>query len=327
MSVPRWQAEVGETVRLQVRFEQQETLIDPFLISGVVIEDPDGNVVATIAAGWVQVDTGIYYVDWAIPAGSVAGVYHDKWTWTPYSGYPSRTGTNAINVFPAGTFTVDEAYLTAAQLKSEGYVDAATTLTDAQLGFLARLATNFFERAAGRTFFIHGETLEVDGTGAAYLNLKTNETIRSIQSVTDRDSGTAIAVAELRFRGSRIFHQNFRAWPHRRGDNPPPWQGCGAIFPRGIMNIRIVLNLGDFTTVPELVRHACGIMVGMAAQEDTVTAPWIQNYLSDAVDGKTQTMRDMDPGSRKKAMTGIPEVDAVINQYRRRRGRVASLRS
>lgn len=326
MAVPRWQAERGATVRLRVRFEESGVLYDPDAITQVEIIDPASVVIDTLAAGWVHESTGVYYLDWPIPAAATLGLHQDRWTYRPFPGYALRTGVSSFAVFAVGAFTAGDGYMSADELRTEGYVDAASPLTDAQLDYLSRLATVFFENASGRVFREVQTTIDVDGTGRLDLPLPITAPIQSLVSIEDLDGVMTFDVDDFRVRGSRIFHKDWRPKFFAFGDLPP-WLRCsdGTIFPVGVMNLRVTAAVGKYTTPPELVKHAVGLMVKAACADDTVTAPWLVNYSSETVDGQSVVYRDTDPGSRKKVSTGIAEVDVIINQFANQTGRIVSL--
>lgn len=323
MAVQRWAAEAGSTVRLRVRFEHEGTLFDPLLIDQVEILDPGDTVIATLTTGITKQSTGIWYVDYAMDVAAVSGVYHDRWTWRPFDGFDLRTASLPFNVFPAGTFAAVNGYLTADEVKASYLV--GTTLTDDEIDFLVRLCTAFAENACGRKFIPESDTVDVDGSGRAFLHVPGTRSLRTLTSLTDLDTGSALDTTNLRIRGRTLFHKDFR-WPNIYQASPIFSCGDGGeVFPRGIKNVRITGTWGDFDSPPELIKHVVGIMVKMAGSDDTVTAPWISNYLSESVDGLSVTYRDMDPGTRMRAMTGIPEIDAILNQYRQRKGRIAPI--
>lgn len=335
----RWEATRGDTVRLGIRFEQNQTLlIDPFLISKVEILNPSDVVIATFTTGWIQEAVGVWYLDWPIPADATLGLYHDRWTWQPYSGYDTRADTNGFAVFADGATGGDAdgdgdgdrdscpQYLTAAEVKDRGYLDIGTLLTDSQINHLSRMATRFVENATGRIFCPWAGSVDVDGSGHCYQALPAKYQIRSLTSIEDLEGTATIEVSSLKWRGSRIFHRDWR----------PPRCGCGGIggfhflgcddcFPCGVLNIRVTGVFGSFAVVPELIKHAIGLMVKAGGVDDTITAPWIVNYQTESVDGQSVNYRVMDNGSGHKAMTGLPEVDAILNQYQNRIGRIASL--
>lgn len=328
MSVPRWQAEQGATVRLRAQFKQnQTTLYDPLEITQVEILDSTSTVIDTLVVGIMNEAVGIWYLDWPIPAALAPGLYHDRWTYRPYAGYDLRTGTNGFAVFAAGAFGTGDAYLTASQLRSIGYIDSGSPLADAQLDFLARLATAFVERACGRKFRPWTDTIDVDGTGRDHLILPPTHPVRSLTSITNLDTGSAFDVTKLRWRGSRIFYYQWRGFRQRRELEQDLHLGCvnGAVFPAGLKNIRVEGYFGTYATVPELIQHAVGLMVKAAGADDTVTAPWILNYSQETVDGQSVVYRDIAPGAAVKMLTGIDEVDVILNEFQNRGGRVVSL--
>jgi hypothetical protein len=327
MAASRYNAEVGQTVRLKARFDQnQTTLIDPYEITQVEILDPTDAVVQTIpGASAVRESLGVWYVDYAIAAGATTGLWRDRWTWRPYSGYDLRVGSSSFQVFPAGTFSAAEGYLTVAQIHDLGFIDSSSPLTDAQIDYLSRLATTFIERALGQVFRSFAGAVDVDGTGRPFLHMPSSHWVRSLTNIVNLDTGESIDVTPLRFRGAEIFHRDWRPWPHRY--ESPPYLGCVTqdVFPRGHKNIRVTGTFGQFESPPVDLQHAVGVMVKYAGMDDTVTAPWILNYTSEGVDGQQVSYRDMDPDSRKKALTGIAEVDAILNNYYNRRPRIRSL--
>lgn len=325
MAVPRWRAEVGMLVRLKVRFEQnQVTLYDPASISQVEILDDSGTVIDTITVGITREATGIWYIDWQIPTTLTPGMYHDRWTYTPYAGYGTITGTADFAVFAAGAFSAATSYLSVDDARSM-YLPSGTTLTDSQISFLCQMASSFADQYCGQRFVPWIETIQVDGTGKPYLFLPRAYLVRSLTSLSVLSNGdsTALTVGDFRFRDNMIIHRSFQRWPRRSGTCfPIICTGDSDIFTAGVMNIEVEGQFGAFATVPDLIVHAVGLMVRNGGADDSIHAPWIANYSTEVVDTQSVTMRNISPLAKVKTGTGIPEVDAILQNYMNRRGRV-----
>ena len=324
MAVPRWRAAQNETVRLRIRFEEDGAVYDPFLITKVEILNPSGTVVETALAGWVHESTGVYYLDYAVAAGAPLGAWTDRWTYLPFTGYPPYQASLTFAVFAEGAFDAGDGFLSAAEIRAR-YLPG-TTLVDADLEFASRVCSTFFENGAGRSIRPRTRTLVVDGSGRMDQPLPSDANVSAIVSATDLDTSEVLDVAAFRVRGNRIFHRDWTSRLRRREDYVPSHLLCGgSVFPRGIMNLSIVVEDAGRPELVELASHAVGLMVKAMCADDTVTASFVSNYATEGVDGLDVTYRDMDPGSRRKSLTGIPEVDAIINQCRRGYGRVRSL--
>lgn len=84
--------EPGKTINLRVTFYLNGALYSPYSIQPVTILTAReyGETVETLSTP-TQVSTGLYEVDWAVPADQLGATYYDKWTWTAESGMASNT--------------------------------------------------------------------------------------------------------------------------------------------------------------------------------------------------------------------------------------------
>lgn len=95
---------VGTTVTLEVRFYQDGSLYNPFVVGDVNIYDSFSG--GSLVAGPItpaNISTGVYQVDWDIPAGQTPGDYYDEWSWTPASGDPVESTRFTFSADPLTT--------------------------------------------------------------------------------------------------------------------------------------------------------------------------------------------------------------------------------
>jgi len=326
MPASRFQAIRGSSVRLRIRFEQnQVTLYDPVLIQSVEIIDPGGTVIDTFASGWLQESVGVWYLDYDIAADADLGLYSDRWTYQPYTGYDIRTATPQFAVFAEGATGDSGGYMTVDEIRARGCIDDGCPLEDEQIEYLSILGTAFIEKATGRIFRPWIGSVDVDGSGKCYQHLPGKYRVRSLTSVTDLEGGAFFDAAMLKFRGATVFHESYRGPGCHCSDSFSSFLGCEHCFPCGIKNLRFEGVFGDFDEVPAPIQHALCLLVKAGGADGTVTAPWIVNYSQETVDGQSVSYRDMDPGIRKRSMTGLAEVDAILNLYENKIGHIRSL--
>lgn len=93
----------NEIVRLYCRFINDGVLTNPAGQPMVEILDCDGVTVLDIVAAQIE-STGVYYVDWYVPANLPLGEYYDKWTfqWDGNSGVQELT--NIFSVFALDSY-------------------------------------------------------------------------------------------------------------------------------------------------------------------------------------------------------------------------------
>jgi len=93
----------NEIVRLHTRFISDGLLANPSGQPMVEIIDTDGVTVLDVASAQLEA-TGIYYVDWYVPANLPLGEYYDKWTFQ-WSGNDSvQEITNVFSVFSLNSY-------------------------------------------------------------------------------------------------------------------------------------------------------------------------------------------------------------------------------
>lgn len=101
---------IDESTTLGSLFQLNGAPFTPLQVRQVQILDQDGvTILETIPSGSItNVTTGLFEI--TMSAVSTAGVYFDKWFWTPTSAQPEQIQQNSVLVFavePSGTVTDD----------------------------------------------------------------------------------------------------------------------------------------------------------------------------------------------------------------------------
>lgn len=93
----------NEIVRLYCRFINDGVLTNPAGQPMVEILDCDGVTVLDIVAAQIE-STGVYFVDWYVPANLPLGEYYDKWTFQWNGNSSVQELTNIFSVFALDSY-------------------------------------------------------------------------------------------------------------------------------------------------------------------------------------------------------------------------------
>jgi hypothetical protein len=295
MSVSRYTAEQGQTVKLGIQFENAVgALYDPADVAYVEILDVDSNVIDTIPGGSIVHDgVGIYYVEWAIPAAETLGKHYDRWYYTPLTGGTEITAKEEFYVYAAGTFAATDYYITVSDAKARCLI--GTALSDPDIQYLIRVAMAIIDKCAGQHFLPLVKSLDVDGTGEGYVVLPK-------------------PLLDYRIKGTWIIHKQWRT-----GAVIPAQLACldGGYFPRGHRNIRVTGRWGIYEDCPVDITHATCLLLKYAGQWDEVTGPIIAKYERETVTGWSYGLRKIFERAVVNRSTGHPDVDLLIQNHRR----------
>lgn len=326
MAVDRAHAQQGQSVRLGMRFSLGGSAVDPFEVRQVEVLDAQFAVLATFATT-VHDGTGLFHVDWPVPADEPPTIHYDRWFATASSGGTEEVFTNSFQVLTAEASTAGTPYMTTDEARSI-YLPEATEITDAQLAEMVLLAQETIEWVAGQVFLPVFETRTFNGSGKAALSIA-----RPIQSITSINvlgcngstgSTSTIDPASVRISRGRCLLGlgNMQRFGHLLGDalaGVPPWHGLGVgcgVWPAGFMNIEITGTWGAFAQVPRQIRHALGLLLQHAAVCDSPSGAMDSPYESESIAGdRTYVLRKIWTQARTSNGTGFPEVDAILARF------------
>jgi hypothetical protein len=216
-------------------------------------------------------------------------VYDVTWSWA--NGQGRRTQFEIVGGF---LFTIAELRAFDANLTAAAY--PAATVRDVRAAVQERFRIN-----AGVSFVPRGRRAFLDGSGRSYLVLPDVE----VQKVASIDvDGAALAVGAL---------ANVKVYPH----GEIVWDG--GTFAPGIRNVEVLYEHGMVSTPETIVRAALRY-----ARHVLLTAP--PNDAASENERATAVITDVG-GYRltiagRDGPTGLPEVDAVLDQFGRAPGRV-----
>jgi hypothetical protein len=321
MSVSRYAAEQGQTVKLGIKFETAgNVLYDPSDIAKVEILDENDTIITTITS--ITKDAvGVYYVEWGIPLAETLGKHYDKWYYTPWAGGTEITAKLEFYIYAAGTFEAADYYLSVSQARSRCLPDCP--LSDADVQYLIRLAMAIIDRVCHQHFLPVREMRDCDGTDSFYLEC--NGPIIELKGITNLDDAAAtFTVSDYRIRGTWLIHKDGRAWPYNLLEEPSgeaavKWcGGTSEVFTRGWRNIRVDATWGLYPTCPEPIEHATCLLLMYGAKWGTVTAPMFANFASESVDGYVYTLRKIFERAAVHHETGLPDVDGLLANFLRK---------
>jgi hypothetical protein len=340
MAVDRWQAEQGQTVRLKVRFEEADgTVYDPHAISQVRILLDDLSVVTTIVAGITMEAPGIYYVDWAIPAGETLGKHYDEWFYTAVVGEAERSDKVEFYVAPAGSIAAATVYLSVSKAKTDCLKPASAWAagsypTDTQILEAIQYATEIIDQGCKQHFIPQELTLELDGRGRPYQWLEKNgKRYRAIRvdSITTSD-GTAISMNDVVVYPYAIVDKYWRK-DDLRGSLCPAITACGCepletygccsvTFPWGRENITIVGRFGEYEDMPIAIEKLCCRCVQRILEEEWgLFTPFSEETLGNW----SYRMREVVTNAAITGRTGWSDIDAMINRMSSKRIRISRI--
>lgn len=327
MPVSRFEATQGDIVRLRVEFRRNGAEFDPDSITRVQIRRRTGPTTDELieelpGTTVVREAVGVYYLDWPIPAGEPVGAHVDRWFFVESAGDSETSRDADFVVFAAGSLAGVDGYQTVAEIR-EVFLPGST-LSDARIGQLIRLASDIAERYTGRYFGGRSKTITADGTGQAWIVL--DEFVQRIDSMTVMfgTSVRSLDPADFVIKGRWVIHRDFL--PSR-----DPWLGCvsicacpfGDLFERGQRNVSVTGIFGDFDDVPEVVKRAVGLLVKYGGQDEYGAGPMAANYSSESVEQHSYSLREASQNIDIRSSTGINEVDHLLNLVRKVRGRLS----
>lgn len=322
MAVDRYHASPGQTVRLSARFKFAGSLFDPFEVRQVQILDQDLAVLATISGASIVHDgTGIFHVDWFVPAAETPAIHYDRWFATAQSGGSEEQFTFGFQVLSSSADASTTPYITEAQMRAA--LPEATAISEEELLELVLLGQETIEWITGQSFLPRSATRTFDGSGRPFLSIR-----RPIQTISEArvlacggGTETTIDVSSIRISGSRTMlalgnAQRFSArfafgesrWPCSIGS-------CG-VWPSGFQNIAITGEWGAFTEVPRQIQRALmQLLRHTAACDDPLGLPSAA-FKSESLAGDRQyTMRDVYTSAMTHNSTGFADVDAILSRF------------
>lgn len=325
MSVPRGQAQQGQTVRLKGIFTLGGTLFDPYEVREVQILASDGETILRIfnSGEIVHESLGVYYVDWAIPSDEATDVHFDRWFLTASAGGGEDQETEHFLVLAFASVTAAAPYVSVDEMRA--LLPGDSTLSDAQLAIMVELAQVSIEEITGNTFLPYPKTVVFDGNGRGMLPL--GEPIQSVSEariVGCGGEGTLIDVTQIRISKSKtnLFLGNVQ----RRSDCAYGYGGpfgsgyvgsvfgCG-VWPSGAQNIAISGLWGRYAAVPVTIRGCLIQLVRNAAFCDDPLALPSHAFKSESIPGdRNYTLREVWANVKANAQTGYPDIDAILTR-------------
>jgi hypothetical protein len=171
-------------------------------------------------------------------------------------------------------------------------------------------------------------TYHLDGTGQPWIILpEFIQAIYSIEVDCDGLDPTFLDPLDFAIKGRWLVGKSFLPWPFEDCSIERIVCSCAAgttVFPRGQKNVTITGSFGLYPQVPALIRRATGLLVMHGGRDDLRTSPMAYNFSTESVEQHSYGLRELANSSIVlKGSTGIVEVDHILNNFRKIRGRMA----
>lgn len=324
MTVSRFDAHQGDTVRLRVLFQRNGTAFDPDQITKIEIRKrtgaTDSDLIVTLDAGdVVQEAQGIFYIDWGIPIDQEIGSYIDRWYVIRDSGDPEEFDDGTFGIF-AQDVSAPSGLISVGEVRADYLIDSP--LADTQIQDLIDQAGELAYMYTGRTFGADTRTIYVDGTGEMWLPLPFPALeIDSITASLIGGSSEVLDPDDFVIKGPWLVSKEFVPWPRdMRMEGCFLCGGCasGGVFPFGHRNIALTGRFGLYGTVPKLIKRMAGLWCKYAGADGTPSSPAAGNYDGESTELHSYNRRASDTlaSVKLRGATGIYEIDHILNLYR-----------
>lgn len=280
-----------------------------------------------------RLSTGRYTAVWTVPLAQTVGTYHINWYFRQSPTSPEATFTQEFEVL-AVTGSGAGGYTTVSALRDEGVTVAMAD--DSKLLRLISLATERIDRLTGQFFSPRQGTMRVDGRNSKAIRFRVP--IISISEVRILDNSDVSYVVEPLTYEIYNRHTTGTFMPDDRNDPRIILNNSGSVFPNpawpspvfhdGHQNVEVD-GVWGYTdppyspgVTPAAIERACQLMVIDDMKPLAQKAARAADRLRYAV--KEEDTRDQRvefdinrvfAGSYGYALTGNPEVDAILVHY------------
>jgi hypothetical protein len=292
-----------------------------------------------------KLSTGHYFALWTPPLTELIGTHELHWFFKRTLSSPEQLFVEEFEVLPEVSAFATDGYASIADVRDEGVT--TTMASDARVAKLIELASARIDRFTGRFFNPRSQVLHLNGRDARAILLNDPiiavSEVRLVAPLAEDPTGDIVDLDTLkvfnRHLTEGLLNPDDRDNPHLEFLHGSDTFGPAVeddvnsfaplIFPRGVQNV-IITGIFGYTDpdgtpmgrTPLLIQRACVLMV-----IDTLAPAGSAQYARSQGGGMIKREKTMDQeyelfnrqdgGSAASWLTGNPEVDSVLDQFRR----------